>query len=237
MSSHFKLTPEEIEAGLSGDTAEAYFHFMRQIRTGLHKPDDNGKIHFSIPVEEASQFYQRAQALEEVQYRDRTTGLLNKHGMYELLGAHVDLLAHSLGYDDDSLFILADLDNFKQVNAEYGYIHGDRLINATTNFLSLNTKQNTDWARFGGDEFVTIFDKILSPETRLEELVEMYKEDSVIRELDPKGLSSLSVGGVYIGDVALGLGGRSAVNYLTDQAQEGLQHIKTNGKGTYHITR
>lgn len=55
--------------------------------------------------------------------------------------------------------IMLDLDQFKEVNDQYGHMQGDRVLRAVANVLSDSVRQSNVVARYGGDEFA-----ILMPE-------------------------------------------------------------------------
>jgi len=59
--------------------------------------------------------------------------------------------------------IIIDIDNFKNVNDQYGHDAGDRCIKHVAEIIRNNTRVYDTACRFGGDEFV-----VLLPETSLE---------------------------------------------------------------------
>ncbi|MBC7086984.1 MAG: GGDEF domain-containing protein [Tissierellales bacterium] len=52
--------------------------------------------------------------------------------------------------------IMADLDNFKNINDSFGHLVGDEVLKSFTNLVKIHIREN-DWiARFGGDEFIIV---------------------------------------------------------------------------------
>ncbi len=49
-----------------------------------------------------------------------------------------------------------DLDNFKDINNNFGYAHGDMVIQDITSRLTSCIRENDTLARFGGDEFIVL---------------------------------------------------------------------------------
>lgn len=62
-----------------------------------------------------------------------------------------------------SLF-LVDIDNFKNVNDTYGHLVGDVVLSETANYLVKKSVGKGVVARYGGDEFMIVFDKIVEYE-------------------------------------------------------------------------
>lgn len=54
-------------------------------------------------------------------------------------------------------FVVADLNNLKYINDNYGHDEGDRLITSAASVLKNNLKSASDVYRLGGDEFTAIY--------------------------------------------------------------------------------
>jgi len=52
--------------------------------------------------------------------------------------------------------ILIDIDNFKQINDEYGHIAGDKTIKKIAEILKLSVREDDLVVRYGGDEFLIL---------------------------------------------------------------------------------
>ena len=84
---------------------------------------------------------------------DSLTGLYNN--AYSKHFLKVDLQkAERQGYPIS--LIMADLDNFKQVNDEYGHITGDLVLKEIAAILTKNIRLTDVAARYGGEEFALI---------------------------------------------------------------------------------
>ena len=86
--------------------------------------------------------------LRSLYIRDHT-GLLNRHGFYELVGE----ICKKAEPDDFMLLVSIDMDGLKTINDSYGHAEGDIAINAVVAALRTLENDRTICARFGGDEF------------------------------------------------------------------------------------
>ena len=58
------------------------------------------------------------------------------------------------------ILLVIDLDDFKKINAAYGYTTGDKLLNAVTDRMANCLRQNDSVTPLGSDEFAVILNKI-----------------------------------------------------------------------------
>lgn len=76
-------------------------------------------------------------------YIDSLTGAYNRHYLYE-----------ETKNNKPSHLIMLDLDNFKQINDNYGHLIGDRILVAFSRLLRHSLRSTDRIVRFGGDEFI-----------------------------------------------------------------------------------
>ncbi len=153
---------------------------------------------------------------------DGLTGMLNHRTFYETLEIE---LRRSQRYTSQVSIIMADVDNLKPINDNYGHRAGDMAIKQIARRISACIRQIDIAARYGGDEFAVIL-----PNTSLEDatvvaerMVEMVKNTPMVWEGSRIALS-ISVG---VGQYGAG-GNPGEVTKETDQA---LYAAKQAGKG------
>jgi diguanylate cyclase (GGDEF)-like protein len=91
--------------------------------------------------------------LEEETRRDALTGVYNRAYLDQFLGKEFD---NSTRHKWPLSVAFADLDNFKQINDNFGHQAGDRILQATARILRGNTRETDLIARYGGEEFVIV---------------------------------------------------------------------------------
>lgn len=99
----------------------------------------------------------RIRKLQETTLTDALTGIGNRRL------AETKLNAALLEYQQDRQrfgVAMLDIDHFKTVNDAFGHEVGDRVLRMVANTLRANVRQNDSATRWGGEEFVLIFDDV-----------------------------------------------------------------------------
>jgi diguanylate cyclase (GGDEF)-like protein len=116
---------------------------------------------------------------------DELTGLFNHRRFQEVMTAEVERtkrFGHDLG------LIMLDLDNFKQVNDDYGHLQGDLVLREVARILRESSREIDEPARYGGEEMA-----VALPQTGLQgayefaERVRRRIEDLELPLLDGSG--------------------------------------------------
>ena len=102
--------------------------------------------------EEQAKVRNENKQLKEIAEIDALTGIPNRFKMNQVL--------HDSNYDNKPLAIgILDIDYFKEYNDNYGHQKGDECLVLVANELQLiSKKHNLFCARYGGDEFVIIYE-------------------------------------------------------------------------------
>ncbi|MGL5647306.1 MAG: sensor domain-containing protein [Clostridium sp.] len=101
-------------------------------------------------------------------YTDYNTGLLNRRALYE----HINYKAK---FKPKTVIIL-DVDKFKEINDTYGHHVGDEVLVQIAEKLK-EISNEADVFRFGGDEFLVVYDK------KLDKREMEFKAEEILREL------------------------------------------------------
>jgi diguanylate cyclase (GGDEF)-like protein/PAS domain S-box-containing protein len=115
-----------------------------------------GKInHYVYSFSDISEQHRALKNFKEQSERDASTSLWNKEKFNHTLTHYARLQAR---YSDqpNSCLAIVDIDNFKQINDNFGHNVGDEIILHLTSHM-LSVLRDTDFvARIGGDEFAII---------------------------------------------------------------------------------
>lgn len=157
---------------------------------------------------------------------DGLTGMLNHRTFYETLEAE---LRRAQRYGGKLSIIMADIDNLKPINDNYGHRAGDMAIKQIARRLSACIRQIDIAARYGGDEFSVILPNTSLADAAIvaERMVNMVRETAMMWEQTKVPLS-ISVGvAQFDGENCAG-----DVAKTTDQA---LYAAKQAGKGRVYV--
>ncbi|MGI9263840.1 MAG: diguanylate cyclase, partial [Gammaproteobacteria bacterium] len=103
--------------------------------------------------------------LQEASTTDALTGLRNRRYLFQQVTKDVDLVLRHYrdgtetmrpDGNNDLLFLMVDLDNFKPVNDSCGHEAGDRLLLQVRDVLLEACRKTDDVIRWGGDEFLIV---------------------------------------------------------------------------------
>lgn len=111
-----------------------------------------------------------------IQY-DSFTSLYHKTSAIALAQ---DYIKHQGGHE--AVFLLLDIDNFKQVNDTYGHLFGDEILLRVAQHIKQQFRKTDIVGRFGGDEFMVLVKEEMPPALLAEKLTSLLvveKEDVI----------------------------------------------------------
>lgn len=150
---------------------------------------------------------------------DYLTKLKNRRGLANFLLQHPSL--------HETTFMLIDLDDFKQVNDQYGHAEGDQILVDFSNIL-LNIFSNNNIFRLGGDEFLIILIDVADTN-----VVEGYAR-AIIDEFKTKICGSTIIEDVSVSiGIVINTNDKLDFNDLFKRADVALYQSKRLGKSQY----
>jgi diguanylate cyclase (GGDEF)-like protein len=169
----------------------------------------------------------RAHCLEVEVHRltitDSLTGLYNQSYFLELAAQE---LKRAKRYEHPFSLLMMDIDHFREINENYGYLVGDEVLQAVSQTCHESLRQVDILARFGGEEFV-----LLLPETGLTEALGVAGRLLYTLRATP---AQTTAGNIPV-TISIGVSGLGGANGLTldkllDQADKALYQSKKNGR-------
>jgi diguanylate cyclase (GGDEF)-like protein len=138
--------------------------------------------------------YRLTDALALGMRTDSMTRLRNRIGFDELLD---DVTHCAAKANHASAVVLLDLDGFKQINDVHGHDGGDLVLKHVAYWLSIELSPFGVPARFGGDEFAVIVNKVTDREALEVALTRFLKRTADVGQLFDSPLGA-SIGVYYI---------------------------------------
>ena len=139
------------------------------------------------------------------------------------LKTRTDLENYLLFLNKKSIFVLCDLDDFKDINDTYGHQVGDEVLKLFGRIIKENISNNDYAARYGGEEFLIIFnnDNIKKVKSII------YKINQELIRKSKKMHISFSAGiAIYNND--------KKISDTIRKADLALYYVKNNGKNGYY---
>jgi diguanylate cyclase (GGDEF)-like protein len=111
-------------------------------------PDDVGFL--SLLAMLVAGMIRNAEHLETLIFRDPLTHVYNRGYLEDQLEREIERYKRT---NEPVAFLLVDVDNFKQVNTNFGHPVGDLILSSIAQLLEDKVRQIDVVARYGGDEF------------------------------------------------------------------------------------
>ena len=137
--------------------------------------DENGKIcKIAGIIINITEEKQAEQALQDRAEKDSLTRLLNK----EAGRRQAEEYFATLGENQGCAMLIIDLDNFKQVNDQYGHLFGDAVLTQVAKEIKKQFRAQDIISRIGGDEFMVLMRGVKDRnlvESRCSRLVSIFR--------------------------------------------------------------
>lgn len=178
--------------------------------------------------QEMNQRQQLQNKLLEIVLHDSLTGLPNRVLFLKRLEQALNRAKRESNYC--FAVLLLDCDRFKIVNDSLGHLVGDELLIAITSRLQESLSPFDTLARFGGDEFAILLEKITDINIAIEVAESTLKKLSL-----PFKLSRYEV--FINASIGINLGNHNyeKPEYVLRDADTAMYRAKALGKGRYHV--
>ena len=110
--------------------------------------------------------------LENLALTDELTGLMNRRGFTTALNRELTMARRDIGAS--GVLMMADLDDFKAINDQWGHSAGDEYLRGAGQFLLNSVRSSDIVARLGGDEFAILCPR-MAEDTGMKRLARLEK--------------------------------------------------------------
>jgi two-component system cell cycle response regulator len=187
----------------------------------LAKPVEPSELRARIMV--GKRIFELQQSLKFAATHDFLTTLLNRA---EILARLTQELNRNEREDKPTAIILADLDNFKEVNDSLGHAAGDCVLKEVAQRLQSDLRAYDLVGRYGGEEFLIVLPNCNLPTAtrRADEIRGLVSKNAMVTTF-AKVPVTISMG-ITVSDGAYSL----TIEDLLQQADEALYHAKGTGR-------
>jgi diguanylate cyclase (GGDEF)-like protein len=187
--------------------------------------DDLSSQHLGQSITNAIRTSELQSQLRYLAHYDNLTGLLNRNLFMDRLKTTVHQCDR---YGESCSLLYIDVDNFKQINDQYGHEVGDTLLKEVAHRLQANCRITDSTARLGGDEFAVLLTHIDASQTQTTaaKILAKVSEPITLEALSVQ--VSLSIGIAHYPSTAKG------IKELMAQADQAMYKAKKSGKAKYY---
>ncbi len=194
----------------------------------VHTTDQSESMHTVTSM--LLQIYQNFISLINDNERDTLTGLLNRKTFELKIGkimAQIQSQNQRMTDSPYQRYFLAifDIDHFKRVNDDFGHLIGDEVLLLFSRMLSSSFRDKDMIFRFGGEEFVAVFD---CPDMeQMQQVLDRFREKVMQNPFPQVGRITISIGYSEIQPF-------DNASLIIDRADTALYYSKNNGRNQVH---
>ncbi len=166
----------------------------------------------------------QSEKLKELSLKDSLTGVYNRRILEDFVSEELE---KAKKYSFDLSFIMIDIDNFKEINDQYGHIIGDFVLKRIAHLISKKIRKGDLIIRYGGEEFLVMLSYC--------NLQNAFKRAEEIRKaIEELSLEKLKITASF-GVTSLSLHPEATLEELINFADQALYKAKREGKNRVEI--
>ncbi|MDE6434592.1 MAG: GGDEF domain-containing protein [Lachnospiraceae bacterium] len=165
------------------------------------------------------QLEEENRTLGEIASHDPLTHLLNRRSMNSYLKIAIERSIDKQPF----CLVLADIDNFKQVNDTYGHDCGDEVLIAVAEVISGNVREKDYVCRWGGEEILILLQADLETAVQVADRIGKDVASTVVKSKDKEVSVTVTMGVSQYDQGA-------TIRSLIDEADQNLYYGKKHGK-------
>lgn len=217
---HISETKEAITYEISVPHADGTIWYLHAEAKAIDLADGiTIVIHALTNITERKLLEQKLRYLSEI---DSLTQLKNR-------GYGEQMIIEALKHQKDGMFCLLDIDNFKQINDQYGHAIGDQVLKDVATTLTNVFNEQDIIMRLGGDEFA-LFTSLHTAGKSAELIVDKFYEEIKKLQMSNDDLPSVTISmGIVFSDNTT-----HDFDTLYRNADTAMYQAKRAGKGTYN---
>ncbi len=188
--------------------------------------DENGEIENYIAIfADLSEIKESEQKLKHLALYDQLTNLPNRTFLSNGINHAIEVAKR----DERKLSVIfLDIDNFKVINDIYGHDKGDEIIIESANRLKRSLRKEDIIAKFGGDEFVILVERVkngINVAQLAQKIIKLFDEPFSINGIRHK--LTVSIGISFFPDNA------TTGEKLISLAETAMYEVKKSGKNRF----
>ncbi|EAR61565.1 sensor domain-containing diguanylate cyclase [Neptuniibacter caesariensis] len=205
---------------------------------GLRKDGEEFPVEVTISKIAVGDGYEMTAVIRDISERSALMEELRKAAVEDALTKtynrrHLDRILHrelarSQRFGHTFSVVLFDLDNFKQINDEYGHAIGDQVLISLVDAVNDQIREVDVFGRWGGDEFMLVL-----PETNLETATVWAERFWGLAVDEFFNLATTDMGYSFSGGITQYRAGDDTVEKILKRCDRAMYKAKENGRATF----
>jgi len=193
LSAFIEGAEAELDTEITMHTTCGQTRWMR-CRAAAVRDETGRPVRIAGSLSDLTELKRTQDDLRRLAQHDRLTGLPNR----ELFANRLERALARARRNPESPFavLFFDFDRFKVINDSLGHQAGDELLKSIARRLSEHIRETDTAARFGGDEFVLLLERLCEPDDavrKASELLRLFERPHVLGEHEVVSTASIGI--------------------------------------------